>query len=337
MKKISKVLIIAEIGVNHNGKLSLAKKLIKKAADAGADVAKFQIFKAEKLVTKNLKKAKYQIKSSIKNNTQFEMLKKLQLKSKDFFEIEKFCKKLKIEFCASCFDTDSLKILKKIKVKRIKIPSGEITNYILLKNIAKLKKKIIMSTGMSTLKEIKDALKILTKYGAKLKDITLLQCNSEYPTPYKDVNLLAIKYLEKKFKTQVGYSDHTRGIEASIGAVALGASVIEKHLTLSKLQSGPDHKASIEPIEYKKLVNSIRNVEMCLGKNKKIVTKSENKNKNIVRKSIVASKNILKGEKFSLKNIEPKRAGKGISAMLINQVIGKKANKNYSFDEIIKL
>ena len=337
MKKNNKVLIIAEIGVNHNGKLSIAKKLIKKAAEAGADVAKFQIFKPEKLVTQKVRKANYQLKSSIKKNTQFEMLKRLQLSPKDFFKISKLCKKLNIEFCLSCFDTESLKILKKINVKRIKIPSGEITNYILLKDIAKLKKKVIMSTGMSTLKEIKDALKILTKYGAKLKDITLLQCNSEYPTPYKDVNLLAIKYLEKKFKTQVGYSDHTRGIEASIGAVALGASVIEKHLTLSKLQSGPDHKASIEPIEYKKLVNSIRNVEICLGKNKKIVTKSENKNKNIVRKSIVASKNILKGEKFSLKNIEPKRAGKGISAMLINQVIGKKANKNYSFDEIIKL
>jgi len=337
MKKINKVLIIAEIGVNHNGKLSLAKKLIKKAVEAGADVAKFQIFKAEKLVTQNLRKANYQIKSNIKKNTQFEMLKKLQLKPKDFLAIAKFCKKLKIEFCASCFDTDSLKILKKIKVKRIKIPSGEITNYILLKNIARLKKEIIMSTGMSTLVEIKNAIKVLTKYGARLKDITLLQCNSEYPTPYADANLLAIKELKKKFKTQVGYSDHTSGIEASIGAVALGASIIEKHLTLNKLKTGPDHQASIEVDEYKKLVKSIRNIEICLGESKKKVTKSENKNKNIVRKIIVASKNILKGEKFSLKNIEPKRAGKGISAMLINQVIGKKANKNYSFDEIIKL
>jgi len=337
MKKINKVLIIAEIGVNHNGKLSLAKKLIRKAAEAGADVVKFQIFKAEKLVTQKLRKANYQIKSSIKKNTQFEMLKKLQLKPTDFLVIAKFCKKLKIEFCASCFDTDSLKILKKIKVKRIKIPSGEITNYILLKNIARLKKEIIMSTGMSTLMEIKNAIKVLTKYGAKLKDITLLQCNSEYPTPYADANLLAIKELKKKFKTKVGYSDHTLGIEASIGAVALGATIIEKHLTLSKFQTGPDHKASIETDEYKKLVKSIRNIEICLGENKKKVTKSENKNKNIVRKTIVASKNISKGEKFSLKNIEPKRAGKGISAMLINQLIGKKANKNYSFDEIIKL
>jgi len=337
MKKNKKVLVIAEIGVNHNGKIQIAKKLIKKAVDAGADVVKFQFFKTEKLVTPYAKKADYQLKFDKKKNTQFEMLKKLELSFANFLTISKFCKKLKIEFCVSCFDSESLDLLKKIKVKRIKIPSGEITNYPLLKKIAQMKKMIIMSTGMSTLIEIKNGIEVLLKNGSRAKDITLLQCNSEYPSPYKDANLLAIKQLKNVFNTRVGYSDHTKGIEASIAAVALGASVIEKHITLKRSLKGPDHRTSIEPHEFKRLVNSIRNVEIALGKGKKIVTSIENKNKKIVRKSIVASKNILKGEKLSLENLDTKRPGNGMSPMLINKVIGKRANKNYKYNEAIKI
>ena len=337
MKKNNKVLVISEIGVNHNGKLQIAKKMVKKAADAGADVVKFQFFKTEKLVTTYAKKANYQLKFDNKKNTQFEMLKKLEFSFKNFLSISKLCKKLKIEFCVSCFDIESLNLLKKIKVKRIKIPSGEITNYPLLKKIAKMRKKIIMSTGMSTITEINSAIDVLLKNGSKIKDITLLQCNSEYPSPYKDANLLAIKQLKNVFKTSVGYSDHTKGIEASLAAVALGASVIEKHITLKKSSKGPDHQSSIEPNEFKRLVNSIRNIEIALGGGKKIVTNSENKNKKVVRKSIVASQNISKGEKFTLKNLDTKRPGNGISPMLINKVIGKKANKNYKYNEAIKI
>ena len=200
-----------------------------------------------------------------------------------------------------------------------------------------MRKKIIMSTGMSTITEIKSAIDVLLKNGSKIKDITLLQCNSEYPSPYKDANLLAIKQLKNVFKTSVGYSDHTKGIEASLAAVALGASVVEKHITLKKSSKGPDHQSSIEPNEFKRLVNSIRNIEIALGGGKKIVTNSENKNKKVVRKSIVASQNISKGEKFTLKNLDTKRPGNGISPMLINKVIGKKANKNYKYNETIKI
>ena len=337
MRKNKKTLIIAEIGVNHNGKLSIAKKLIKKAADVKADIVKFQMFKPQNLVTPHAKKASYQIGKKEKLlSKQIDMLKKFELNYEKFLKITKFCKKLKIEFCASCFDIESINLFKKLKTKRIKIPSGEITNFILLKKIAKLNKKIIMSTGMSSLSEINDAIKVLTTNGSNLKNITLLQCNSEYPSPFKDANLFAIKELKKIFKTKVGYSDHTPGIEASIAAVAIGATVIEKHLTLNKNLSGPDHKASIEPNEFKRLVNSVRNIEAALGSKEKGVTKSEKKNMIAVRKSIVAARKIFKGERFSLSNLDFKRPGSGISPMLVKKIVGKKANKNFKENEVIK-
>ena len=337
MKKNKRTLIIAEIGVNHNGRLSIAKKLIKKAAEAKVDVVKFQIFNADNLVTPYAKKAKYQQKKNNFKQTQLAMLKKLQFNNREFLKLTKLCKKLKIEFCASFFDTESLPLFKKLGIKRIKIPSGEITNFIMLKKIAKLKKKIIMSTGMSSINEIKDAIKVLTTFGSKLKDITLLHCNSEYPSPYKDVNLLAMEQIKKKFNTDVGYSDHTTGIEVSIAAVAMGASVIEKHLTLNKNLKGPDHKASIEPNELKHLVCSVRNIEVALGKSKKIITKSEKKNRVAARKSIMASTEVLKGEKFSLKNLNAKRPGHGMSPMLMPKIIGKRAKKKFKVNEIIRL
>ena len=337
MRKNKKTLIIAEIGVNHNGKLSIAKKLIKKASEAKADIVKFQIFKPENLATPHAKKASYQIGKKEKLiSKQIDMLKKFEFSYEKFLKITKFCKKLKIEFCASCFDIESLRLFKKLKTKRIKIPSGEITNFILLKKIAKLNKKIIMSTGMSSLREIKDAINVLTVNGSKLRNITLLQCNSEYPSPFKDVNLLVIEELRKKFKIKIGYSDHTPGIEASIAAVAVGATAIEKHLTLNRNLNGPDHKASIEPNEFKRLVNSVRNIEVALGKKEKVVTKSERKNMIAVRKSIVAARNIFKGERFSLSNLDFKRPGNGISPMFVKKIVGRKANKNFKENEIIK-
>ena len=337
MRKNKKILIIAEIGVNHNGKLSIAKKLIKKASEAKADIVKFQIFKPENLATPYAKKASYQIGKKEKLiSKQIDMLKKFEFSYKKFLEITKFCKKLKIEFCASCFDIESLNLFKKLKTKRIKIPSGEITNFILLKKIAKLNKKIIMSTGMSSLREIKDAINVLTVNGSKLRNITLLQCNSEYPSPFKDANLSVIKELNFFFKTKVGYSDHTPGIEASIAAVAVGATAIEKHLTLNRNLNGPDHKASIEPNEFKRLVNSVRNIETALGKKEKVVTKSERKNMIAVRKSIVAARNIFKGERFSLSNLDFKRPGNGISPMFVKKIVGRKANRNFKENEIIK-
>ena len=334
---VNKTLVIAEIGVNHDGKILKAKKLIKVAARAGADIVKFQIFRTENLVTKEAKKAQYQLHKSKGNRNQFQMLKKLELSEKDFFSLKRFCDKQKVEFCASCFDLDSSKLLKKLNPKRIKIPSGEITNFLLLKKLASFKKKIILSTGMSNLREIKESLKLLLSSGSKLSDITLMQCNTEYPTPLRDANLKVIEQLKENFKINVGYSDHTRSIETPIAAVALGAKVIEKHLTLNRKSKGPDHKASLIPQEFAEMVKSIRNVEIALGKKNKTITNSEKKNIKIVRKSIVASQFIRKNQKFSLENVTAKRSGIGISPMNIMKVVNKKAKKNFKADEIIKL
>ncbi len=329
-----KTLIIAEIGVNHNGSFKLAKKLIYIAKNAGADLVKFQVFKSDDLVTKQASVAEYQKKTNFKK--QHLMLKKLELSDTNFIKLNNLCKKLRIEFCASFFNSENLQLIKRLKMKTIKIPSGEITNYFLLRKIAPLNKKIILSTGMSTLKEISKAIDVLKKFGTKKSNITILHCNTEYPSPIKDVNLLAIKVLKRKFDVKVGYSDHTLGTEVPISAVAIGASVIEKHLTLNKKLAGPDHKCSLDPKEFTAMVKSIRNTEKILGKEKKIISKSEKKNIKNCRQFLVAKKNINKNEIFSFRNLTCKRIGKnGISPMNINNIINKKSKKAYKKDEKI--
>ena len=330
-----KTTIIAEAGVNHNGKLATAKKLIKKAAEAGADYVKFQVYITENLVTKKAKKAKYQKINSKKKENQFEMLKKFELSMKQFKILKKVCNAHKIKFLSSSFDIESTKNILRLGINIFKIPSGEITNLPYLKFIGGLKKKIILSTGMSSYEEIADAIKILTKKGTKKKNITILHCNSEYPTPYKDVNLAAMQNIKKKFGTEIGLSDHSLGIEVSVAAVALGANVIEKHFTLNKNSPGPDHKTSINFLELKRMIKSIRNIEKSLGDGVKKVSSSEKKNINIVRKSIVAKTNIAKGEIFSYENLTTKRPGNGLSPMKIDNIIGKKAKKNFFKDQQI--
>lgn len=332
-----KVIIIAEAGVNHNGSLRIAKKLVDKAVEAKADFIKFQTFNAGSIATIKSSKANYQKKNSSKSETQLQMLKKLELNEKKLRSIYSYCKNKKIGFMSSPFDLDSLNILKNFKMKFLKIPSGEITNLPLLEEIGKSKKRVILSTGMANIAEIKKALFTLTKFGLKKKEIILLHCNTEYPTPFKDANLKAIHTLKNKFKLNVGYSDHTTGIEASIAAVALGAKVIEKHFTLSKNFKGPDHSSSLEPIELSHMIRAIRNIEHSLGNGEKKPSLSEKKNIKIVRKSIVAKKEIFKGQIFSVENLAVKRPFKGISPMKWYKVIGKKAKKNYRPDDFIKL
>ena len=332
-----KTIIIAEAGVNHNGHTFLLKRLINTAADAKVDYIKFQAFKAEHLLCKNTKKAKYQISESSSRETQYDMLKKLELSKQHYDLIRRLCKKRKIKYIFSPFDIESLNIIKKFNLDYIKIPSGEINNLPLLEKIAELKKKIILSTGMATRKEIQDALKALKKKGITKNKIKLLQCNNDYPTRFEDVNLNSILQMKKNFKLEVGFSDHTRGIEASLAAVAMGATIIEKHFTISKKFKGPDHKASLEPKELKKLVSSIRNIEKCFGNFNKAPTKSELKNKKIVRKSIVAKKNIKKGEKFTKENLTTKRPGNGISPMKFYNLLNRKAKKSFQIDDLIKL
>jgi N,N'-diacetyllegionaminate synthase len=330
----NKTLIIAEAGVNHNGKFLLAKKLIDIAKKSGADIIKFQTFKPEKLVTKKAKKAKYQEKN-YSNESQYKMLKKLELSFNDFKKLKSYAEKKKIEFMSTAFEIDSLKFLKKLKVKRYKIPSGEITNYPFLKFVGSLNKKIILSTGMSTLKDINLALKVITKSGTKLKNITVLHCNTAYPTPFKDVNLNAMSVIRKKIGVDVGYSDHTLGIEVPLAAVSLGAKIIEKHFTISRKLPGPDHHASLEPKELKKMILSIRKIEKSLGKYLKVVTSSEKINKKAIRKSIIAFKDIYKGDIFSKNNLVMKRPGDGISPMMINKLLGKKSKRKYKTDQKI--
>lgn len=333
MKK--NVYIIAEAGVNHNGDIELAKKLIDKAKDAEVDAIKFQTFIAEAGISKFAKKAKYQVENTQNLvETQLEMVKKLELSFNEFIELKEYCNKKGIEFLSTAFDFESIEFLKNLGIKTWKIPSGEITNLPYLRKIAEVADNIIMSTGMADLKEIEEALKILNKEKDK---ITILHCNTEYPTPMKDVNLKAMKLIKQKFGVEVGYSDHTLGIEVPIAAVALGAKVIEKHFTLDKNMEGPDHKASLEPNELKKMVKCIRNIELALGEEKKEASISEIKNKEIARKSIVAKSNIKKGEIFSENNITVKRPGNGISPMEWDNIIGKIAKKDFIEDELIEI
>ena len=330
-----KVIVIAEAGVNHNGSLKIAKKLIDVAKSANADYVKFQSFDHEKLAIKYASKANYQKTTNKVKETQREMLKKLQLSFSDQKKLMNYCKKKKIKFLSTAFDIDNLKFLLKNKVDYIKIPSGEIINLDLLEFIRKKNKKILLSTGASTLKDIENALKIISPN--KKKNITILQCNSAYPTPIKDLNLNVLKIFKKKFNLKIGFSDHSLSTVAAVGAVALGASVVEKHFTLSRKMKGPDHKSSLEPKELKEMIKNIKEVELALGKSNKILSPSEKDNQKVIRKSLVANCPINMGEKFTKKNISSKRPAGGISPMRINQVLGKKAKKIFIIDELIKI
>ncbi len=329
--------IIAEAGVNHNGKLKLAYKLVDLAKKCGADFVKFQTSIPELHISKIAKKANYQIRNTQKKETQLEMIKKISLSYDQFKKIKKYCQSKKINFLSTPFDLQSIDFLNTLNMKYFKIPSGEITNLPYLIKVGKLKKKIILSTGMSNMKEIGQALKVLIFNGTLKKNITVLQCNTEYPTPFRHVNLRAMLSIRKKYKVNVGYSDHTNGIEASLAAAALGASMIEKHITLNTNLPGPDHKASIVEKELKQMIEGIRKISEALGSGIKKASPSEIKNISIARNSIVAAKNINKGEKFTRSNLAIKRPGNGISPMTLPKIIGKIAKKNFSEDELIKL
>lgn len=327
--------IIAEAGVNHNGSFELAKKLVDKAVWAGADCIKFQTFNSKNLVSKNAQKAEYQKKTTDSSESQLDMLKKLELSKEEFVELRDYCNQKEIMFLSTPFDLESIDFLASIGVKTWKVPSGEITNYPFLRAIGKRKESVIMSTGMCTLDEVRDAIEVLKTFGTS--DITLLHCTTEYPAPYDSVNLKAMLTLENEFGFKVGYSDHTKGIEIPVAAVAMGASVIEKHFTLDKNMEGPDHKASLEPDELKQMVQSIRNVELALGDGIKKPSEAEKKNIAIARKSIVAACEIKKGEIFTEENLTAKRPGNGISPINWAEVLGKIAKRDFSEDELIEL
>ncbi|MBE6059800.1 MAG: N-acetylneuraminate synthase [Clostridium sulfidigenes] len=332
---MNKVFIIAEAGVNHNGSVEIAKKLIDEAVIAGADAVKFQTFKAENLVTKNASKAEYQKQQTNGDESQLDMLKNLELSFEEFIELNKYCVKKDIEFLSTAFDYDSIDFLNSIGMKIWKIPSGEITNLPYLIKVASFRTPIILSTGMSNIEEIRDAVSVLRENGST--EITVLHCTTEYPTPYRDVNLNAMHTIKSQLDLPIGYSDHTKGIEVSIAAVALGATVIEKHFTLDKNMNGPDHKASIEPNELKEMIQAIRNVQISMGSSEKKLTESEKSNVLIARKSIIAKRNIKKGEVFTKENLTIKRPGNGISPMKWFEVIGKTAIRNFEEDELIEI
>ena len=335
---MKRTLIIAEAGVNHNGDIAKAKALIDKGAEAGVDYVKFQTFKASNLVTKQAKRAAYQDKNTQDNDSQYEMLKKLELSETVHQELIDYCTKKGVQFLSTGFDFESLEFLAGLGITIAKIPSGEITNLPYLRKVATLFTEVILSTGMATITEIKDAIKVLTDNGVSKDKITVLHCNTEYPTPMEDVNLKAMLHIHRELGVPVGYSDHTLGIEVSIAAVALGATVIEKHFTLDKTLPGPDHKASLEPEELKAMVMAIRSIEKAIGgSGLKEVSKSEAKNKAIARKSIVATKTIKKGDMFSAENLTVKRPGTGISPMQWDEVIGKTAKKDFEEDDLIEL
>lgn len=335
---MKQTLIIAEAGVNHNGSIENAFKLIDAAKEAGADYVKFQTFKADKLVNKSAQKADYQ-KTNLNDgdNSQYNMLKKLELTEQMHDQILQHCEKKGIKFLSTPFDSESITFLKSLGVVIGKIPSGEITNLPYLRQMAQAFPELIVSTGMCTMDEVKAAIEALIAAGAEKDKITVLHCNTEYPTPMKDVNLKAMLNIRNEIGVRIGYSDHTMGIEVPVAAVALGAEVIEKHFTLDRTMEGPDHPASLEPGELIQMVKSIRNIEKALGEGFKTPSESEMKNITIVRKSIVAGRDIAKGETFSDENITVKRPGTGISPMEWDKVIGTRANRDFKTDEIISL
>ncbi|MDB9863464.1 N-acetylneuraminate synthase [Litorivicinus sp.] len=331
------VLIIAEAGVNHNGDLERAKRLIEAAADAGADLVKFQTFSAERVATKNALKAEYQMRTTDEAETQFEMLRQLELSAQMHEILIACCQSRNIGFFSTGFDIDSLGYLASLGAERFKIPSGEVTNMPYLRHIGAFGKPLILSTGMATLGEIEAALDVLEKAGTPRRKITILHCNTEYPTPMQDVNLRAMCSIRDAFAVAVGYSDHTLGIEVPIAAVALGATVIEKHMTLDRNLRGPDHKASLEPNEFAAMVRAIRNVEQAMGDGIKRPSRSEAKNRTIARKSLVAARSISAGELFTSDNVTVKRPGTGISPMCWDEVMGVVAARNFAADELISL
>jgi N-acetylneuraminate synthase len=330
-------LIIAEAGVNHNGSLELAYKLIDKASEAGADLVKFQTFKAEYLVTESASKANYQLGTTDSKETQFEMIKKLELNDEMHLKLISRCREKGIRFSSTGFDTSSVDFLIKLGVGFLKVPSGEITNLPYLRHVGSKGLPIILSTGMCTMLEVRNVVKILELAGSKKSDITVLHCNTEYPTPMEDVNLLAMLSIEKELGVKVGYSDHTLGIEVPVAAVAMGATIIEKHFTLDRGMDGPDHAASLEPNELKQMVDSIRNIEKAMGDGQKKPSKSEDANLGVARKSIVASKNIKAGEKFTEENIAVKRPGTGLCPMRWDELLGLEAKKDFQADELVSI
>lgn len=332
-----RTLIIAEAGVNHNGDIVLAKQLIDAAADAGADVVKFQTFKADRQVTHDAKKADYQNQTTDRTESQHEMLRRLELSTEMHHELIAHCAMRKIVFLSTGFDIESVDLLRSLGQDSFKIPSGEITNLPYLRYIGQLGKPVILSTGMATMGDIESAIGVLEQAGTKRANITVLHCTTEYPTPMAEVNLRAMQSIHNAFGVAVGYSDHTSGIEVAIAAVALGATVIEKHFTLDRSLPGPDHKASLEPSELKAMVAAIRNIEVAMGDGIKRLTPSELRNKPIVRKSLVASQIIKAGDIFSAQNIAAKRPGTGISPMCWDEVVGRIASRDYSIDELIEI
>lgn len=329
------VFIIAEAGVNHNGSIDTAKKLIDVASISGADAVKFQTFKPDLVISKNAQKADYQKLNTDVNESQYEMIKKLELDLEAHKDLILYCNSKNIMFLSTPFDHESIDLLHKLGLEIFKIPSGEITNLPYLRHVGSLNKKIILSTGMADIDEIKEALDILIKAGTKKQNIVILHANTQYPTPMEDVNLKAMLTIGKTFDVAFGYSDHTLGIEVDIAAVAMGAGCIEKHFTLDSNMKGPDHKSSLEPYELKAMVKAIRNIEIALGNNKKVASKSEMSNKKIIRKSIVAKVRIKKGDILSANNLAIKRPGSGISPMRWDDIIGTFATKDYVEDELI--
>lgn len=332
---MGKIFIIAEAGVNHNGNSENAKELVRIAAEAGADAVKFQVFEPEKLLTRSAPKAAYQKAAACKDETQMDMLRKLTLSHQDFIELKAYCDKKGIMFLATPFDSESIDFLESVNMPVYKIPSGEITDLPFLIKIAGLKKPVIMSTGMCGMNDIKSAVNALISNG--VKNLTLLHCNTQYPTPFSDVNLKAMITMKNEFHLKVGYSDHTLGTEVPIAAAALGADAIEKHFTIDRGMEGPDHKASLEPRELKEMITSIRHIEKALGDGRKRVTESERGNIEIVRKSIVAKKAIHSGEIFTEENITAKRPGNGISPMKWFDVLGRRAKRDFTRDELIEI
>ena len=329
------VFIIAEAGVNHNGSIELAKQLIDVAVEAGVDAVKFQTFKAENLVSKSAQKAEYQKETTDNKESQFEMIKKLELDVDTHYELIEYCNSKNIMFLSTPFDLDSIELLDKLGLEIFKIPSGEITNLPYLRKIGALNKQVILSTGMADIGEIEDALDVLIDAGTTKEKITVLHANTMYPTPMEDVNLRAMVTIGDTFDITYGYSDHTLGIEVDIAAVAMGAQVIEKHFTLDKSMEGPDHKASLEPYELKVMVKAIRNIEIALGSKVKKPSKSEKSNMEVARKSIVAKCTIQKGELLSEENLTVKRPGNGINPMRWDEIVGTVSQKNYEVDELI--
>jgi N,N'-diacetyllegionaminate synthase len=329
------VIVIAEAGVNHNGDLDLAKRLIEIAATAGADYVKFQTFNADRIVTRDASKAEYQNRTTDSLESQFNMLKKLELTPEMHVDLIAHCAKKSIKFLSTGFDIESVEMLVNLGQRLIKVPSGEITNYPYLRYVGSLQLPIILSTGMSTLREIGEALDVLESSGSARSAITILHCTTEYPAPISEVNLRAIETIRTTFKVAVGYSDHTEGIDVSIGAVALGATVIEKHFTTSRSLPGPDHRASLEPSELAALISALRKMEVALGDGVKAPTASELGNIQIARRSIVARTSIRLGEFFSESNLTTKRPGSGISPMQWNKLIGQRSLRDYLPDELI--